>query len=75
MYFKKFLFSTLLGLMLLGSGGCKSQKDYLYLADMTDGQGYAITQRYQPVIQRDGKPAWMQIPIPIISSTPATSTT
>ena len=55
MYFKKFLFSTLLGLMLLGSGGCKSQKDYLYLADMTDGQGYAITQRYQPVIQRDDR--------------------
>lgn len=35
--------------------GCRSQKDYLYLADMTDGQGYAITQRYEPKVQRDDK--------------------
>lgn len=55
MCLKQFLFSTLLCLLLLGAGGCKSQKDYLYLADMTDEQGYAITQRYQPRIQRDDR--------------------
>lgn len=35
--------------------GCKSQKDFLYLADMTDDQGYAITQRYVPKVQRDDR--------------------
>lgn len=46
------LFSSL---MLLGLTGCKSQKDYLYLSDMTDEQGYAITHRYQPRIQREDR--------------------
>lgn len=55
MYFKKTVLMALLCLLFLGSGGCKSQKDYLYLADMTDDQGYAITQRYQPKIQRDDR--------------------
>ena len=35
--------------------GCKSQKDFLYLADMTADQGYAITQRYVPKVQRDDR--------------------
>ncbi len=52
----KTVLKTLLCLLVLsGAGGCKSQKDYLYLADMTDDQGYAITQRFQPTIQRDDK--------------------
>lgn len=34
---------------------CTSQKDYLYLADMVDDQGYAITQRYSPKIQIDDR--------------------
>jgi hypothetical protein BACCOPRO_03208 len=50
------IIKTALGLLVLvGMSSCKSQKDYLYLADMTDEQGYAITQRYQPRIQRDDK--------------------
>lgn len=55
MYFKKTVLTAALSLLLMGTVGCKSQKDYLYLADMTDSQGYAITQRYQPVIQRDDR--------------------
>lgn len=55
MCFKKTVTMAALGLLLLGSGGCKSQKDYLYVADMTDDQGYAITQWYQPRIQRDDR--------------------
>ena len=42
-------------LLLTAMSGCKSQKDYLYLSDMTDDQGYAITHRYQPRIQRDDR--------------------
>lgn len=52
---KTFLNTLLCLLILTGVSGCKSQKDYLYLADMTDEQGYAITQRYQPIAQRDDK--------------------
>lgn len=37
------------------STSCKSQKDFLYLADMTDEQGYAITHRYVPRVQRDDR--------------------
>lgn len=56
MHLMKPIIKTALGLfILIGVSGCKSQKDYLYLADMTDEQGYAITQRYQPRIQRDDK--------------------
>lgn len=56
MYLMKTIFKTLSCLcLILAMGACKSQKDYLYLADMTDDQGYAITQRYQPKIQRDDR--------------------
>lgn len=55
MYFKKSCLTALLLLLLAGAAGCKSQKDYLYLADMKEGQGYEISQRYQPVIQRDDR--------------------
>lgn len=56
MQLMKTIFKSLLCLLVLaGVSGCKSQKDYLYLADMTDEQGYAITQRYQPIAQRDDK--------------------
>ena len=48
---KVFLLLTVVGTL----AGCRSQKDYLYLADMTDDQGYAITQRYIPKVQRDDK--------------------
>ncbi len=55
MNLKKTALAAATALLLLGTGACKSQKDYLYLADMTDEQGYAITQRYQPRIQRDDR--------------------
>ena len=55
MHFRTILQSTLLLVLLALTGSCKSQKDYLYLADMTDEQGYAITQRYTPRIQRDDR--------------------
>lgn len=42
-------------LIVLSVSACRSQKDYLYLADMTDDQNYAISQRFMPVIQRDDK--------------------
>ena len=52
----KTVFKTFFCLLLIaGLGSCKSQKDYLYLADMTDDQGYAITQRFQPKVQRDDR--------------------
>ena len=55
----KFVYSILKVFLLLTVVGavssCKSQKDYLYLADMTDDQGYAITQRYVPKVQRDDR--------------------
>lgn len=37
------------------STSCKVQKDFLYLADMTDEQGYAITHRYVPRVQCDDR--------------------
>lgn len=49
--FKAFLVVAIAGTL----AGCKSQKDFLYLADMTDDQGYAITQRYVPKVQRDDR--------------------
>ncbi len=55
MKLKKPLLTAIAAVLLLGAGACKSQKDYLYLADMTDEQGYAITQRYRPRIQRDDR--------------------
>lgn len=45
-------------IVLVGTGmvsSCKSQKDFLYLADMTDEQGYSITHRYVPKVQRDDR--------------------
>lgn len=55
----KFAYSIIkafLALAIAGTlAGCKSQKDFLYLADMTDDQGYAITQRYVPKVQRDDR--------------------
>lgn len=55
MCFKNYVFSILLGVLLLGATGCRSQKNYLYLADMAPEQDYSITQRYQPRIQRDDR--------------------
>lgn len=49
------ILSTLLLIILACTSSCKSQKEYLYLADMTDAQGYAITHRYQPKIQRNDR--------------------
>lgn len=55
----KFAYSIIKVFLVLVSLGmisaCKSQKDFLYLADMTDEQGYAITHRYVPKVQRDDR--------------------
>lgn len=50
---KKFIF--LLPALLLIMASCKSQKDYLYLADMADGQSYFVGQQFQPRIQVDDR--------------------
>lgn len=55
MNFKKTVLMAFSCFLMLVAGGCKSQKDYLYLADMADGQDYAITRRFQPRIQRDDR--------------------
>lgn len=56
MKFKALLLKTCLVALLAGAvSACKSQKDYLYLADMTDDQGYSITQRFVPKVQRDDR--------------------
>lgn len=56
MKFAYSIFKVLLVVAVAGAlAGCKSQKDFLYLADMTDDQGYAITQRYVPKVQRDDR--------------------
>lgn len=34
---------------------CTSKKDYLYLADMADGQGYFVGQQFQPRVQIDDR--------------------
>ena len=53
--FKNTCYALLILLCAAMFGGCRSQKDYLYLADMTDEQGYAVTHRYQPRIQRNDR--------------------
>lgn len=41
--------------ILATMSACRSQKDFLYLSDMTDEQGYSITHRYVPKVQRDDR--------------------
>lgn len=55
MNLKKSVIIAAAGLLLLSAGACKSKKDYLYVADMVDDQAYAITQTFQPRIQRDDR--------------------
>jgi len=52
----KVIQSIILSLVVVSlATSCKSKKDFLYLADMADDQGYAITHINEPRVQRDDR--------------------